>query len=156
MPDCKGFPFPDALRYVSISVSGFYTLTTTLGNVLLILVILIDPHKQLRNRFNLWLINTAIAGIIIGGVVDPYRVYFNYLMVIGADINSTIPNRAALSQLCHMNLFCSQLVVLLCLYARLIDQTASTVYSVQLKPNTSLVVFGGVSTCIWVIGKNHS
>lgn len=152
MLTCKATPKP--VYAMTSSVSMTYAVIATVGNVLMALVILVDPYKQLRKRLNFWMLNVALAGLLLGGVVDGYRFYSNYLRAIGANVNDYIYNKPAFSKLCHIYLICPQIVYLSMFFTSLIDQVASSVFNVQLNKKVSVIVVGCVSLVTWSIAHS--
>ena len=72
---------PIAPSYVSFTTGSFcvpLSLVTITGNVLVVLAILLDPNNNLRSPFNYFVVNLAVADLIVGIVVEPLSLVYLY------------------------------------------------------------------------------
>ena len=77
---------PKELSILSVSLSLLLTLLNIPGNLLVILVIAIDPYKNLRTPFNYLMANLAFADLIVGIISDPFSVYIHWKEVEDSDV----------------------------------------------------------------------
>ena len=66
---------PTELSFVTSSLSMIFTFTSTPGNLLIILAVVLNPNKNLRTPFNWLLVNLATADLIVGTITNPISVY---------------------------------------------------------------------------------
>ncbi len=146
---CKG-PIPSSAYYFTSLLSGAYALVSTIAHVLVILVIVLDPLKQLRKSLDLWLLNIALADMIIASLINGYRMYSNFIRAIGEDTRKYIANQSMWGKLCHVNLLAVQMIILCTLAAIFFDQLCQ--FQIKLKRNTSYKLIAAVSLAIWLTG----
>ena len=65
------------LSFTSASVVILLTLTNIPGNILIVLVLVLDPNKNLRTPFNWLLVNLATADLIVGFITQPISAYYH-------------------------------------------------------------------------------
>ena len=68
---------PSHLSFFTASISALFLTTNIPGNLLLILAVAFDPHKNLRSPFNYLMSNLAIADLIVGVVTGPLSVNYH-------------------------------------------------------------------------------
>ena len=81
MPDpCfPGSLAPAPLSYFTATVSVILAIITTVGNCLIIVATIKDPHGKLRSSFAFFLANMALSDLIVGLIAMPVSVMFHYL-----------------------------------------------------------------------------
>ena len=72
---CLDIAAPEELSFTSAGISIMLILTNISGNILIVLVLVFDPNKNLRTSFNWLLANLAIADLIVGIITLPIAVY---------------------------------------------------------------------------------
>ena len=78
---------PKELSILSLCVTFVLTILNIPGNLLVILVIAIDPYKNLRTPFNYLMANLALADLIVGIVSNPFSAYIFWLEVKNSDVS---------------------------------------------------------------------
>ena len=68
---CKNVTSPTCLSITTASMSTFIFMVATVGNVVVLLAIFLDPHKNLRSPFNYFVANLAFADLLVGVVIAP-------------------------------------------------------------------------------------
>lgn len=68
---CAGVWPNDEISYTNAFFSGFLSLITIPGNFLVLLVILKNPNGRMRTPFNWFILNLAIADLLVGLIVEP-------------------------------------------------------------------------------------
>ena len=74
---CHTTGAPSHLSFFTASISILLLATNIPGNLLLILAVAFDPHKNLRSPFNYLMSNLAIADLIAGLVTGPLSVNYH-------------------------------------------------------------------------------
>ncbi len=74
---CHTTGAPSYLSFFTASISILLLATNIPGNLLLILAVAFDPHKNLRSPFNYLMSNLAIADLIAGLVTGPLSVNYH-------------------------------------------------------------------------------
>ena len=74
---CHTTGAPSYLSFFTASISALLLTTNIPGNLLLILAVAFDPHKNLRSPFNYLMSNLAIADLIVGLVTGPLSVSYH-------------------------------------------------------------------------------
>lgn len=74
---CENVTAPVALSFMTASMSIFLTITTIIGNALVILAVFLDPNKDLKCPFNYFVANLAVADLIVGLIVEPMSIVFH-------------------------------------------------------------------------------
>ena len=74
---CHTTGAPSYLSFFTASISAILLITNIPGNLLLILAVAFDPHKNLRSPFNYLMSNLAIADLIAGLVTGPLSVNYH-------------------------------------------------------------------------------
>ena len=66
---CAGvWPNPE-ISYTNAAASGFLSLITVPGNLLVLIVVFKNPNGKLRTPFNWFILNLAVADLLVGGFV---------------------------------------------------------------------------------------
>lgn len=85
--NCGGVRAPVKLSYTTAAITIILCLVTVSGNLLVCLAVFINPNKDLRNPFNYFVVNLAIADLIAGCVTEPVSVYYHFREALGGPIN---------------------------------------------------------------------
>ena len=59
------------------------SLTSVVGNILIILAVVVDPNKNLRRPFSWLIVNLAVADLIAGAVTDPIIALSHFRVCLG-------------------------------------------------------------------------
>ena len=116
---------PTELSFVTSSLSMIFTFTSTPGNLLIILAVVLNPNKNLRTPFNWLLVNLATADLIVGTITNPISVYVH--MKEGLKEKISIDDVRAI----HMSYFISCTASVLSLSSLAVER-----YLAVRKPNT--------------------
>ena len=73
---CVNIAAPTVLSFTSATTFSVLIFTNIPGNILIILALVFDPHKNLRTPFNWLLVNLATADLIVGIIAQPVAVSF--------------------------------------------------------------------------------
>ena len=77
-PLCKTTGAPDALSFFTGGISIILMILNIPGNLLVILAVVLDPNKNLRNSFNFLVMNLAVADLVVGLVTDPLSIHIHF------------------------------------------------------------------------------
>uniref|UniRef100_A0A7M5XK53 G-protein coupled receptors family 1 profile domain-containing protein n=1 Tax=Clytia hemisphaerica TaxID=252671 RepID=A0A7M5XK53_9CNID len=79
-PTCGADSWAPPVLSITTGICCFViAVVATIGNGLIIVAVIADPLKKLRNPFNYFLINLAVADFIMGSISMPLCVYTHYL-----------------------------------------------------------------------------
>ena len=71
---CLGV-WPNAeISYTNAAMSGFFSLITIPGNLLVLIVVFKNPNGKLRTPFNWFILNLALADLLVGMIVEPLSI----------------------------------------------------------------------------------
>lgn len=68
---------PYSLSCTTATISAILCIITIPGNILICMVMVKDPHKELRSPFNYFVVNLAIADLTVGCVTEPSFVVYH-------------------------------------------------------------------------------
>eukprot|EP00794_Sanderia_malayensis_P005206 gene5206-5860_t len=116
--NCTQVQAPTALSIISATATAILGCVIAAGNFLVILSVIIDPHKELRTPFNFFVVNLAMADLLVGVITCPLSVATHCREAIGLKGDSIIYLRQAL----HFSNFASVSASVLNLAAMCIDR----------------------------------
>ena len=71
---CLGVWPNEEISYTNASMSGFLSLITIPGNLLVLIVVFKNPNGKMRTPFNWFILNLALADLLVGMIVEPLSV----------------------------------------------------------------------------------
>ena len=77
--DCSEAWPPSYLSLLTIIISVIFCLVITMGNFMILILVIINPLKKLRSPFNYFVVNLAVADLIVGMISMPVTIYFHVL-----------------------------------------------------------------------------
>ena len=146
--NCTDVMAPVTLSYLSAIVGAIYCPITTIGNGLVIVAILIDPFKELRTQFNFFVVNLAVADLIIGAIIDPFTSWAHFQEATRVEVRKEYP---AFVKFCHFTYFASVTASLLSLSALSIDRVIAVRFPMRYRFQVSFVRYGVAALFIWVL-----
>ena len=146
--NCTDVMAPVTLSYFSAIVGAIYCPVTTIGNGLVIVSILIDPFKELRTQFNFFVVNLAVADLIIGAIIDPFTSWAHFQEAARVEVRKEYP---AFVAFCHYTYFASVTASLLSLSALSIDRVIAVRFPMRYRFQVSFVRYGVAALFIWVL-----
>lgn len=72
---CARIWAPRYLSFITATISGALSVITVTGNLMVCVSVVKDPYKELRTPFNFYIINLALADLIVGLVTEPIAVW---------------------------------------------------------------------------------
>lgn len=134
---------PTAVSYTNMSFSLIFMLITIPGNLIVILLVLVDPHKEFRKPFTLLILNLAVTDLIVGGIVEPLSVMIHYREARKMSIPMTWLSQTAYFLCCTASL--------LSLAVLTVDRYLAITSPMWYRVNVSLLRVGLASVAIWVL-----
>lgn len=101
---CEGVRAPKEVSFTNMSLSLIFMIFTVPGNLLVILAVLKDPHKDVRSPFTLLVLNLAVTDLIVGCLVEPLSIYIHYREGKGLTINMSWLSQTAYFLCCTASL----------------------------------------------------
>ena len=140
---CSNVTAPTYLSFLTASCCTLITIVASLGNFLVILVVFLNPNKDLRSPFNYLVVNLSLADLIVGVITAPLGIAFQFFEGFG------IPNRP-LRKTMHVSFFISCTASLLSLSALALDRYVaiyiSSILQIETQRKRSLLASTGVWT----------
>lgn len=153
---CVGIRAPYYLSITTAVLSATLSAITVPGNLLICIAILKDPHKDLRTSFNYFVLNLAIADLIVGVITDPMSAVFHVRESLGYPVESWI-------WLLHVSYFISCTASLLSMGALAIERyvIVSSNYRRRFQPSRAILASVGIliiscilPTAYFIVGFN--
>ena len=142
--DCSSVWAPGYLSILSSIVSTMFCVIITLGNLMVIIVVVKDPLTKLRSLFNYFVVNLAFADLIVGIMSMPIGIYAHVLEYMKEQ-------PPVLRIAFTMSLFVSLTASILCLIALSIDRYVAITYPMKYRANLSKRKCVTGSLVIWVV-----
>lgn len=143
--DCDTQRPPTYLSYISMISSIFLSTITIPGNLLVLLAVYKDPHKELRKPFTVFVANLALADLTAGSVTEPMAAYFTIQEVRGALVEGIAV------YVTHLSYFMSCTTSVLTLGVLTVDRYLAISHSLWYKAHVTLESAIKVSIVIWVV-----
>ena len=143
--DCKKVWPPSYLSLLTVIIAAIFCLVITMGNLMVVIAVIINPLKKLRSPFNYFVINLAVADLIVGIISMPIGIYVHILEHL-----KQISNFLAVKKLFQLALFISLTASLLCLISLSIDRYIAITFPMKYRSNLSWEKCWIVSFLIWV------
>ena len=137
---------PKPLSFFSAISSLILCLVITCGNSLIVLAVIIDPLKKLRNPFSYFLVNLAACDLIVGLVTMPvsYTVHMD-------EAAGNIPQYKV--YLLHLTYFISATASVLSLGALSVDRFVAIKWPIAYRRRLSLRRCALLSVSIWIFSS---
>ncbi|KAK3727547.1 hypothetical protein QZH41_018648, partial [Actinostola sp. cb2023] len=101
---CVGVWAPKEVSITNLVTSALFMTFTVPANLLVIVAVLKDPHKDLRKPFTLLILNLAVTDLIVGCLVEPLSVYIHSREARGLTINMAWLSQTAYFLCCTASL----------------------------------------------------
>ena len=76
---CDNTTAPTYLSFATTSCTALITAVATVGNILVILAVYLNPNKDLRSPFNYFVANLSFADLVVGVVTAPLATGFHIM-----------------------------------------------------------------------------
>lgn len=141
--DCGDVLPPSYLPLLTIAMAALFCLLITVGNLMIIIAVVINPLKKLRSPFNYFITNLALTDLIIGIISMPLAIYLHVLQYL----NKKSDNLSFTFS--YVFFFTSTTASVLCLITLSIDRNIAITFPVKYRNNITLKRCWAVSFIIW-------
>ena len=124
--NCGDVWAPSYLSLLSTIIGAVFCLIITVGNLMIIFVVIVDPLKKLRYPFNYFVVNLAVADLIVGMIGMPLGLYNH-----SQEYLKKKPAFRIIEKIFHMSLFISLTASLLSLIALSIDRYIAITFATK-------------------------
>ncbi|XP_068692323.1 beta-1 adrenergic receptor-like [Montipora capricornis] len=146
---CENVTAPTYLSFSSASTAILLGIVTTVGNFLVVMAVLLDPNKDLRSPFSVFVANLGLADLVVGLIVSPMAAVY----LISEGLNDTKLNQANKQFRIwrHIPYFISCTASLLSLTALALDRYIAITYPLHYRSKLSPVRAFTISCLIWIV-----
>ena len=144
--DCGKVWAPSYLSLLTAVFAAVFCLVITAGNTMIIAAVVINPSKKLRSTFNYFVVNLAVADLIVGLISMPIGMYLH--------VQEFLKKEAAfrlMKKYFHFTLFVSLTASLLCLIVLSIDRYIAVTFPQKYRNNLTWKTFWLSSFVIWIV-----
>ena len=144
--NCSNIWAPSYLSLLSTIIGAVFCLVITVGNFMIIVAVVVNPLKKLRSPFNYFVVNLAVADLIVGMISMPFGLYYHsqeYLM--------KKPAFRSVEKFFHLSLFISLTASLLSLITLSIDRYIAITYALKYRRYLTWTKCWIVSFVIWTL-----
>ena len=144
--NCGDVWAPSYLSLLSTIIGAVFCLIITVGNLMIIFVVIVDPLKKLRYPFNYFVVNLAVADLIVGMIGMPLGLYNH-----SQEYLKKKPAFRIIEKIFHMSLFISLTASLLSLIALSIDRYIAITFATKYRRYLTWKK-GWITSCIiWTL-----
>ena len=144
--DCIRTWSPSYLSLLTTVIVSVFCLIITVGNFMIITAVVMDPFKKLRTTFNYFVVNLAVADLLIGIVSMPVAIYFHVQEYLRKKDDFIIIRNTF-----STTLFISLTASLLCLIALSIDRYIAITFAIKYRSNLTWRKCWIGSFTIWLL-----
>ena len=148
--DCRGVLPPSYLSLLTIIMAAIFCLVITVGNLMIIMAVVLNPLKKLRSLFNYFVTNLALTDLIIGTISMPLVIYLHvleYLKKKSDNLSFTF---------FYIFFFTSTTASVLCLITLSIDRNLAITFPLKYRSNLTWKKCWIVSFIIWSLSLGLS
>ena len=99
---------------------------------MVVVVVVVDPLKKLRSLFNYFVVNLAVADLIVGTISFPIGIHYILQEYFGRRSNFRLYEKIN-----HMSLFTSLTASLLCLITLSIDRYIAIIHALKYRKHAT-------------------
>ena len=143
--DCDSQEAPSYLSYISMIASLVLSAVTIPGNLLVLLAVYKDPHKELRKPFTIFVANLALADLTAGLVTEPMAAYFTIQEARGDAVEDVAVC------ITHLSYFMSCTTSVLILGVLTIDRYLAISHSLWYKAHVTMESATKVCIVEWIV-----
>ena len=144
MVGCKNVWAPSYLSLLTAIIGSVFCIVITLGNLMIVIAVVKDPLKKLRSPFNYFVVNLAVADLIVGIISMPIGIYNHTLEYL-----KTKPD--VLKRVFTVTLFISLTASLLCLITLSVDRYVAITFPMKYRSNLTWRKCWIGSFVIWIL-----
>ena len=143
--DCGAQEAPSHLSYISMIASLVLSAITISGNLLVLLAVYKDPHKELRKPFTIFVANLALADFTAGSVTEPMAAYFTVQEARGGVVEDFAV------YITHLSYFMSCTTSVLTLGVLTIDRYLAISHSLWYKAHVTMESATKLCIVVWIV-----
>lgn len=143
--DCGTQGPPTYLSYISMIASLVLSAITISGNLLVLLAVYKDPHKELRKPFTTFVASLALADFTAGSVTEPMAAYFTIQEVQGGVVEDFAV------YITHLSYFVLCTASVLTLGVLTIDRYLAISHSLWYKAHVTMESATKVCIFVWIV-----
>ena len=144
MVGCKNVWAPSYLSLLTAIIGSVFCIVITFGNLMIVIAVVKDPLKKLGSPFNYFVVNLAVADLIVGIVSMPIGIYNHTLEHL-----KTKPD--VLKRVFTVTLFISLTASLLCLITLSVDRYIAITFPIKYRSNLTWRKCWIGSFIIWIL-----
>ena len=76
---CENITAPTYLSFTTAAGSALISIVASVGNILVVLAVFLNPNKDLRSPFNYLIANLSFADLVVGLVLAPFSTVYHIL-----------------------------------------------------------------------------
>ena len=141
---CENTTAPTYLFFATSSFTVLITVVASLGNLLVILAVCINPNKDMRSPFNYFIANLSFADLIVGLITAPLGTGYHIIAGLGAE-NDQFKDSMLVTY--YMSCTASLLSLTALALDRYVAITYPLLYRAKLNPTRALLV----AIVVWVL-----
>ncbi|XP_057304030.1 melanocortin receptor 5-like [Hydractinia symbiolongicarpus] len=145
MASCKNVWAPTGLSIFTATSSAIFAIIASLGNMLIVVVVIKDPLKKLRSPFLYFVVNLAVSDLIVGMVTMPISVYTHITEAL-----VILEKYPLLRRTLHLSFFISVSASILNLMALSIDRYITITFPLKHKKYLCWKRCWAISAGIWL------
>lgn len=146
---CENITAPTYLSFTTASGTALISILASVGNILVVLAVLLNPNKDLRSPFNYFIANLSFADLVVGIVLAPFSTVYHILEGLGM-------LRDCFKHVTEIMYFVACTASLLSLTAMTLDRYAAItyplIYRAKLNPNRAVLA----SLMVWIVSISLS
>ena len=141
--ECGDVWAPKELSAFTATITGIIFIVGTIGNALIVFIVIKDPLKKLHTPFNYFIVNLAVSDLIVDSIVNPLAVYTHVLEYLGKLDNTTV-------KVLHISFFISVTASILSLIALSVDRYVAITIPLKYRKYLNWFKCGCISVGIWL------
>ena len=146
---CENITAPTYLSFTTAAGSALVSIVGSVGNILVVLAVFLNPNKDLRSPFNYFIANLSFADLVVGLVLAPLSTAHHIL-------EGLAKIREWLERIMEIVYFVACTASLLSLTAVALDRYAAItyplIYRTKLHPNRAVLA----SLIVWIVSISLS
>lgn len=145
---CDNITAPTYLSFTTATSTALISIVASLGNVLVILAVLLNPNKDLKSPFNYFIANLSFADLVVGLLSAPMSTVYSIVEGIGK-----VKKYEHFEIALQFTYFAPCTASLLSLAALALDRYVAIVYPLIYRTRLNPVRAFIVSVVIWIVSS---
>ena len=144
--DCSVVWPPSYMSLLSTIIGAVFCLVITTGNFMVIIAVVVNPLKKLSSPCNYFIVNLAVADLLVGAVNMPVGMHYHYQEYLMKK-----PAFRLVEKLFHMSLHVSLIASLFSLITLSIDRYIAIKFAMKRRINFTWKKCWIISFIIWIL-----